>query len=210
MDLTEPLRTKEAEIRSLEDKNIKNLKNIEELRNIITEKDDVIKKFKSQSSVHSRVIYEYQCIDEENKIKMKELNENLAQSNTDLRKFQDESYRKQHNLEVALFKLKNAIEKEKDMENRIRILEGQNVELSYRAGIGFENLTPRPSFVGIENLMQEVPQSSQKKVEKLIEITSLLTVPSKSSTSIRKKTRKVSNKHLGKWNVETNSEQGDM
>jgi vacuolar-type H+-ATPase subunit I/STV1 len=210
MDLTEPLRQKSQELRNLEEKYSKNLKNIEELRNLLTEKDEVIKKFKNQSSAHSRLIYDYQCNDEENRLKIKELTENLNQVSNELRKTQDENYRKQHNLEVALFKLKGILEKEKEMENRIQYLEEQNLVLSYRAGIGFENLTPRPSFIGIENLMMEFPQSTKKKVQKILEIAGNLVNSSKSSSSIRKKNKKVSLKNTTKITIESNSEHGDF
>lgn len=209
MNLTEPLKIKEVEYKVLDEKYNGCLKSLEELRNIITEKDEVIKKFKIQSSVHSKIIYEFQCLDEENKIRIKDLTDDLSQANYTLKILQDDNYRKKHNLEVAIFRLKCLVEKEKELETLVKSLEIQNDDLSVKAGVGFENLTPRPSFTGIENILVEVPQSSEKKVQKLIEHALALNSQSKHNAVHKKKTIRMTTKHLSKYAIESNSEHND-
>lgn len=206
MNLTEPLKAKEAELKTLEDKYNKNLKSLEELRNIITEKDEVIKKFKSQSSVHSKIIYEFQCLDEENKIRIKDLTDDLSQAKREIKLLQDDNHRKKHNLEVSVFRLKNLIEKEKDQEMQLKNLQDQNEILSLKAGIGFENLTPRPSFSGIETILQDLPETSKQKVEKLIDYTLSMT---SSKHNTKKRIHRMTTKQLTRVGIELNSEQAD-
>ena len=170
MNITEPIKLKDMQINSLEEKLISRNKTINTLRNTISENEDIIKNIKSQTNAHKRRILELQGIEDEKELKICQLVKNIEDLKEELKSSNDENSKLKYYLEISMMKVKQICEREKNLEVRNSKLEKKNHELSVRAGEGFESLTPRPSFGDFEEFSTKALTSTRARVKKLLEV----------------------------------------
>ena len=170
MNITEPLKLKDLQINSLEDKLALSTKTINSLNNAIFENEDIIKNIKSQTNSHKRRILVLQGSEEEKEFKINQLVKSIEDLKEELKIYQEENSKLKCYLEISMLKVKQISEREKNLEVRNSDLEKKNHELSVRAGEGFDSLTPRPSFCGIEELSTPALKSTRSRVKKLLEV----------------------------------------
>ena len=170
INISEPLKIKDNHIKSLEDKLMNSGKMIAKLNDTIFENEEIIKQMKNQAGFHKRRIIELQNLDEEKELKIGQLNRSIDELKVDFKLLQEQNYKYKYYLETSIIRLKQANEREKNLELRNNEIESKNLYLGVRAAEGFENLTPRPSFIGIEEILPEIPKSTKEKARKIISL----------------------------------------
>jgi uncharacterized coiled-coil protein SlyX len=183
-NITEPLKQKESYIKMIEEKVSHSTKIINKLNATVAENEEIIKQTKSQLGINKRKIIELQNADEEKEMKIKDLIKNNDEIKNELKLSYEENYKIKYYLETSILKLKQASERERQLEIRNRDAENRNLYLGVRAAEGFENLTPRPSFIGIEELLPEIPKSTKEKARKVL---SLCLIKNKVEIELNKK-----------------------
>ncbi|OMJ91565.1 hypothetical protein SteCoe_5816 [Stentor coeruleus] len=169
-NISEPLRLKDHAIKICEEKLTSSGKMITKLNETNIENDELIKNLKSQISVYKRKVLEMQNIDEEKELKIGQLNKIIDETKAELKSIQEENNKMKYYLGTSLVKLKKANIREKSLEMRNNDVELENIRLGVRAAGRFEDLTPRPSFTGIENLLPDAPDSTKDRVKKIISL----------------------------------------
>jgi hypothetical protein len=107
-------------------------------------------------------------------------------------------------------KIKAAIDREKFLEARNSDLEQENQKLSEIFGNSSNYLTPRPSFQGLNEIFQDLPNSTQGKVRKLMNLTLLHLKNKKSRPSLKKfATLRNSSKSSSKHELSSRLEEKD-
>lgn len=159
-------------------------KMITKLNETNIENDELIKNLKTQISIYKRKVLEMQNVDEEKELKIGQLNKIIDETKAELKSVQEENNKMKYYLGTSLVKLKKANIREKSLEMRNNDVELENIRLGVRAAGRFEDLTPRPSFIGIENLLPDVPGSTKDRVKKII---SLALIKQHSEKSIHNK-----------------------
>jgi len=114
---------------------------------------------------------------EELRKNIEKLSKEIAESRVDMLKFK-------LGFEKSIIKIKQAGIREKNLEAINEKIVKNNCELSIKAGEGFTNLTPRPSFAGLDELLPEVPKTTREKAR---EIMGLVLIRSRVDIDLNKK-----------------------
>ena len=178
------MKIKDNTIKTLEEKLGNSSKMITKLNETIFDYEETITQMKAQTAFHKRRIIELQNLDEEKELKISLLTKSIEELKDELKSTKEENHKIKYYLETSISKLKQASDREKNLESRNREIESRNLYLGVRAAEGFDNLTLRPSFVGIKDLMSEVPKSTREKTKKIL---SLLLIKNKTEAEVHNK-----------------------
>lgn len=152
----------------MEEKLSNSNKRLKKLKDTLFDNDEEIKDLKGQINVYKRKVHEMQNSDEEKELKIGQQNKIIDEIKSDFKRVQEENNKIKYYFEMSLIKLKNSNAREKNLEIRNSGIELENMRLSVRAAGGFEELTPRPSFTGVEQLLNDVPNNTKDRVKKII------------------------------------------
>ena len=198
MNIAEPIKAKDLQIKSLEEKLSGLNSKVIHLNEIIYENEDLVKQIKSQANSHRRRILQLHAMDEEKNQQISQQLKTIEELKDDLRNIQDQNHKYKYYLESSILKIKQGGDREKNLEYRNNELEQRIRELAVRAGAGFENLTPRPSFTGIEDVLPEIPKNTRDKVKKILELSSIRIKSGKKRRAANRNSIKIIPKSLSK------------
>lgn len=170
MDCEEPLKLRDKIIKELEEQ-VKNSAN--QILSLIKQLDNSEKecsKLKSQTTLHRFKLAELEAEKDTIIVENEELKKNIEELYREIAESHAEKLKFKLGFEKSIIKLKQAGQREKNLENINEKIVKTNSELSIKAAEGFINLTPRPSFEGIEDLLPEIPKTTKEKVREVISL----------------------------------------
>ncbi|CAG9318314.1 unnamed protein product [Blepharisma stoltei] len=151
----------EEEKSRLLNENIRNKGTLDEL---ISKMSD----FKDQMYKSKKTIKKLREKEEKFLSTIKSLNATIIMQENHINQLSEENNKMKEMAEVYLGRL-SFFNKEKDeLEERLRIAEEKNINLSVRAAEGYESLTPRPSFEALNGIMTIKKGPTNEKVKQLI------------------------------------------
>jgi chromosome segregation ATPase len=170
MDCEEPLKIRDKTIKLLEEQLGNSAKQVTNLNKQLETLEKECSKLKNQTTLHRVKLNEVEAekdaisaTNDELKRNVEELYKEIADSHADKLKFK-------LGFEKSILKLMETSQREKNLELVNQRIVENNSELSVKAAEGFTNLTPRPSFSGIDELLVDVPRSSKEKTREIISL----------------------------------------
>lgn len=172
-DCEEPLKKRDNQIKVLEERLTNSSKQIVSLNKQLENIEKECGKLKSQTVMHRTKLTEIEAEKDTIFLENEELRKNIEILNKEIGESHADKLKFKLGFEKSIIKLKQAGIREKNLENINEKIVKNNCELSIKAAEGFTNLTPRPSFGGIEEILPEIPKTTREKAREIMSLVSI-------------------------------------
>jgi chromosome segregation ATPase len=168
MDCEEPLKLRDKTIKLMEEQLGNSAKQVTNLNKQLETIEKECAKLKNQTNLHRIKLNEVEAEKDAISATNEELKKNIEELYREISEGYADKLKYKLGFEKSILKFMESSQREKNLELINERIVKNNSELSVKAAEGFINLTPRPSFSGIEEILPDVPKSSKEKAREVM------------------------------------------